>query len=432
MTTTIQTNISNIFLSDDGDKSLNINQDGLIFKSYLLTNNPIETIISPLAITDTNTGNSITIERLTYLPIGLAALEAPPNLKTLHIQDALLVDKKDDINSTTINYDSIVLTDGTTTNTINGTGYTTKNTLANETHYLNFSDNLESGISSIYKTSKLSCNPSTGTITATTFAGLATSSNNVLLTSDNTNGTYFIPFTKTSGTGNKQLFIDDTPATLTYNPSTSTLTANAFNISGTPTTSSQASKLGQIGLVKLQTQTGTICGCVSTIDINLTSCFNTSYKNYKIIISLNQSQVVNTSYPSYALKAFLGTGTLPTVASLYGFEITSKNSTTVSPVYSAGVIIATNPLIFDVSSIPNKQIIFDIKNVGFLNTHSTQVSLYCKSEYNNTEVQGSSDRTITTTSVSGSTITGITLQQTSIGIGNNMNWSASIYGYNIL
>jgi hypothetical protein len=429
MTTTIQTNILNSFISEDGDKILSISQDGLTLKQGLLSN-ITETIISPLAITDTNTGNSITMERLTYLPIGLAALEAPPNLKTLHIQDALLVDKsEEDPNSTTINYDCIVLTDGTTTNTINGTGYTTKNTLANETYYLNFSDNLESGISSIYKTSKLNCNPSTGTITATTFAGSAT---NIVLTSDNTNGTYFIPFTKTSGTGNKQLFIDDTINQLTYNPSTSTLTSTAFNINGTPTTSSQASKFGQVGLVKLQTQTGTICGCVSTIDINLTSCFNTSYKNYKIIISLNQSQIVNTSYPSYALKAFLGTGTLPTVASLYGFEITSKNSATVSPVYSTGGIIASSPLIFNVSSIPNKQIIFDIKNVGFLNTSINQISLHCKSEYNNLEEQGISDRTITTTSVSGSTITGITLQQTSIGVGNNMNWTASIYGYNLL
>jgi hypothetical protein len=428
MTTTIQTNISNIFLSDDGDKSLSINQDGLILKSYLSTNNPIETIISPLAITDTNTGNSITMERLTYLPTGLAALEAPPNLKTLHIQDALLVDKsEEDPNSTTINYNCIILTDGTTTNTINGTGYTTKNTLANETCYLNFSDYLESGISSIYKTSKLSCNPSMGTITATTFAGSVT---NIVVTSDNTNGTYFIPFTKTSGTGNKQLFIDDTINQLNYNPSTSTLTANNFNIIGTPTTSSQASKLGQIGLVKLQTQTGTINGSVSATDLNLTSCFDTSYKNYKIIISLNQ--VAFTSYPSYSLKAFLGTGTLPTVASLYGFEVKNNASSVVTPVYSAGVIIASSPLIFNVSSIPNKQIIFDIKNVGFLNTSINQISLHCKSEFNNIKEQGISDRTITTTSVSGSTITGITLQQTSIGVGNNMNWTALIYGYNLL
>jgi len=70
--------------------------------------------------------------------------------------------------------------------------------------------------------------------------------------------------------------------------------------------------------------------------------------------------------------------------------------------------------------------------VGSLNTSSNQVTLHCKSEYNNLEEQGISDRTITTTSLNISTITGLTLQQSAIGLGNNMNWSAVIYGYNLL
>ena len=319
MTTSIQTNMSYSFLSDDGDKSISISQDGLTLKSNLLTNNPIEIIITPSEITDVKTGNVITMARLCYLPTGLAALEAPPNSKTLHIQDTLLVDKIDDLNSTTVAYDSIVLTDGTTTNIINGTGYTTKNTTANATHYLNFSDNFNTEISSIYKTTSLSCNPSTGTINATTFSGTTTNATNVLVTSDNTNGTYYIPFTKTSGTGNKLLYIDDIPSSLSYNPITSTLTANTFNIMGTPATASVASTFGQVGLVKLQTLSGIIIGSISTTDFNLNSCFNSSYRNYRIIIS--SKQVAFAAYPSYALKAFLGTGTLPTVASLYGFEI---------------------------------------------------------------------------------------------------------------
>ena len=427
MTTSIQTNMSYSFLSDDGDKSISISQDGLTLKSNLLTNNPIEIIITPSEITDVKTGNVITMARLCYLPTGLAALEAPPNSKTLHIQDTLLVDKIDDLNSTTVAYDSIVLTDGTTTNIINGTGYTTKNTTANATHYLNFSDNFNTEISSIYKTTSLSCNPSTGTINATTFSGTTTNATNVLVTSDNTNGTYYIPFTKTSGTGNKLLYIDDIPSSLSYNPITSTLTANTFNIMGTPATASVASTFGQVGLVKLQTLSGIIIGSISTTDFNLNSCFNSSYRNYRIIIS--SKQVAFAAYPSYALKAFLGTGTLPTVASLYGFEIKNNAST---PIYSTNTTISTNPLIFDVSSIPNKQIIFDIKNVGFLNTSSNQVTIYCKSEYNNLVEQGISDRTITTTSLNTSTITGLRIQQSAIGLCNNMNWSATIYGYNLL
>ena len=79
MTTQIsQTDISTEIFSVDGDKSLTISNLGLTLKRDLLTT-PIETIITPLDITDVNTGNSITMDRLTYLPIGLGALTAPTN-----------------------------------------------------------------------------------------------------------------------------------------------------------------------------------------------------------------------------------------------------------------------------------------------------------------------------------------------------------------
>ena len=181
----------------------------------------------------------------------------------------------------------IIITDGTTTNTINKNGYTTHNTSANATYYLNFSDASATGIGAIQKTAGISCNPSTNTITATTFAGnstnatncsttstttsgtyypvfvssnatgnypnlvgvmtynpstntitantfngllsgTATNATNVGVTSDNTNGTYYLPFIKTSGTGNKPIFIDDITGPLSYNPSTSNLSASIF------------------------------------------------------------------------------------------------------------------------------------------------------------------------------------------------------------
>lgn len=79
MTTQIsQTDISTEIFSVDGDKSLTISNLGLTLKRDLLTT-PIETIITPLDITDVNTGNSITMDRLTYLPIGLGALTIPTN-----------------------------------------------------------------------------------------------------------------------------------------------------------------------------------------------------------------------------------------------------------------------------------------------------------------------------------------------------------------
>jgi hypothetical protein len=54
----------------------------------------------------------------------------------------------------------------------------------------------------------------TGTLTAGTISGTSTNANNILLTADNTAGTYYIPFAKTSGTSQKPLFIDDTTGPL--------------------------------------------------------------------------------------------------------------------------------------------------------------------------------------------------------------------------
>ena len=76
-------------------------------------------------------------------------------------------------------------------------------------------------------------NLGSSTVTAGTFSGaltgLASSATNLVVTSDNTSGTYYIPFAKTTGTGAKPLFIDDATGPLSYNPSTATLTTAAIN-----------------------------------------------------------------------------------------------------------------------------------------------------------------------------------------------------------
>jgi len=278
-------------------------------------------------------GNSSTITAqlssvLTTLDQALQALQPAPNSTTVQFNDTLVLNDGSTVDTTNIsptellitdgiyngrinkdvmsfdnNVDGlaiyieptvprIYLTDGTTTNTIDKNGYTTRNTSANLTHYLDFSDNSATGTGAIQKTTGIECNPSTKTITATTFSGNATTSTtaststnsnislvstgvyyptfstntsgsqallasaglsfnatsstltttnfsgnastattstnatNVGITSDNTSGTYYLPFVKTSGTGNKPLFIDDGTTALTYNPSTATLNLN--------------------------------------------------------------------------------------------------------------------------------------------------------------------------------------------------------------
>jgi hypothetical protein len=68
----------------------------------------------------------------------------------------------------------IELTDGTTTNIITKNGYTTRNSNQNSTHFLNFSDTSTTGQGAIQKTAGITCNPSTNTVSATTFVGALT------------------------------------------------------------------------------------------------------------------------------------------------------------------------------------------------------------------------------------------------------------------
>ena len=66
---------------------------------------------------------------------------------------------------TNINNNSLVITDGTTTNTINKSGYTTRNSTQNSSHYLNFSDSSSTGVGAIQKSANFVVNPSTGLLT---------------------------------------------------------------------------------------------------------------------------------------------------------------------------------------------------------------------------------------------------------------------------
>lgn len=130
----------------------------------------------------------------------------------------------------------ITLTDGTTTNTLTQADWTgnikTVNTVANSTHYLNFSNSSGTGQGHPQKNTSLSCNPSTGLLTATTFSGSlsgnASSASSISLTSDDTSGAYFIPFSKTVSS-TSSLFVDNSVTPLSYNPSTSRLACNEFS-----------------------------------------------------------------------------------------------------------------------------------------------------------------------------------------------------------
>ena len=72
----------------------------------------------------------------------------------------------------------ITLTNGTTTNNISQLGYTTRNSVQNSTHYLNFVDTSPTTIHAIQQTAGIYCNPSTNTISCAEFIPSTTNINN--------------------------------------------------------------------------------------------------------------------------------------------------------------------------------------------------------------------------------------------------------------
>jgi len=263
---------------------------------------------------------------------------------------------------------------------------------------------------SIINATNITASSITGALT-----GTASNTSGINTISDNTNNSCYIPFTKSTAGTSRPLYVDDTTGPLTYNPSTSTLTATNFS-----------GLLDTGGLVYLQTATATISGSASAVTFNLANLFNSTYKNYRIVLSPS-TQLSFSAYPAYSLYAFLGTS-VPTVGILGGFEVTSSSPTTVSAIYSSQTF-ATTPLVIAVSQSINHQNVIEIENVGYAYTQLQQVGIKCKSFYGNPGVTGFSDRSITCSGLSGCTITGLTLQQSSIGSGNNMVLSATVYGY---
>jgi len=181
----------------------NATQTSEILKNILYFQNPIKTISCGI-----NTFQSGTA--------GFEAYDLLTNNNTLLTTDTLF------LNSVTLGVN----------NTLDASKWTgniqTVNTGANATHYLNFSDAFGTGYGKSQKTAGISCNPSTNTVTATTFSGSlsgnSSSASSVSITSDNTSGTYFPTFVK-SLASNSTVYVDNATGPLTYNPSTGVLNA---------------------------------------------------------------------------------------------------------------------------------------------------------------------------------------------------------------
>jgi hypothetical protein len=113
----------------------------------------------------------------------------------------------------------------------------------NETHYPTFTTTHVDGNTDLYQDSGFTYNPSSGTLTSTTFSGAlsgnASTASQVNVTSrDSVDASHYPTFTTTDGDGNASLYQD---AGFYYNPSSGTLTSTTFSgaLSGNASTASQ-------------------------------------------------------------------------------------------------------------------------------------------------------------------------------------------------
>jgi len=265
-------------------------------------------------------------------------------------------------------------------------------------------------------TGSLNGNASTASFANT--ATTATQASYIQVNNTSSNLTHYLGFYDSITAGYK---IPQVTNGLTFNPNSNTLSTTTFvgSLTGSCSTT---------GLVFISSGSVAITGSSSATNFSIPSVFYTTYKNYRIVL-YPTTQLSFGAYPSYSLQAFLGSGTLPTTASLYGNELTSNSPSALSVVYTAGATIASTPLTFAVSQSVNHQTVFEIENVGFANTQTQQIGIKCKSFYANPGVSGYSDRNILCASVSGATITGLVIQQGAISVGNNMTLGWTVYGY---
>ena len=232
--------------------------------------------------------------------------------------------------------------------------YQTKNNNANLTHYLTFDNVSTTGYSYLQKTTGISCNPNTNTITATAFVGALTgnssSTSGVLVTSDNTAGTYFPVFAKTLAS-NSPLFCDNVTGPLTYDPSAGLLTALYHSgdiiLPTTPNTATFAANVlsisGASGGRAVTFHNSSIIftgGANSVTSLTLTNMLANGTYKVGILNSGTGNLVFNTGLGANIKTIYSSNVSVPTLRfALMNIDVVTINSITT---YIVGVNVLTN------------------------------------------------------------------------------------------
>lgn len=175
------------------------------------------------------------------------------------------------------------------------------------------------GLNTVLTSGGIGVNPSW----SANIAGNAGTSTAVALTSDNTSGDYFIPFSKTSSATSNQLYIDNTTTPLSYNPNSSRLSATDYTIGSSVQTAGTSSALiNQSVLATLYTNNATIGRhrfyvndasnvAINAFNVNSTTCDTTVplsiVTNSTTVPSLTIKNSASTKTTNFIPNAAVGT-----------------------------------------------------------------------------------------------------------------------------
>ena len=171
------------------------------------------------------------------------------------------------------------------------------------------------------------------------------------MTSDNTVGTYYIPFTKTTTATNNTLYIDDVTGPLNYNPSTGTLNAtiiSAANISsGASSTCNLYASIntGSVNIMSSAQTTGNVLIGSTTATTGLVSIRPSLVVGRQIQTTNNTLYPPNiTSHLGYTIQTLGASFTTTSLSAntntnLFSYAFTSANYGT----YSFSAIVALSP-----------------------------------------------------------------------------------------
>ncbi len=296
-------NKSTIEIGDNGlDFGMNIN-------TYDNLNNLKQARITESGVTNQSSQGFTWVEAFETINKTDAIVYPAPNATTVKINDTLLLDDNAG-NTGTLDMNGVNL-QITSSGNVN---IKTINTVQNATHYLNISDSFATGVGPIQKSANLSCNPSTGNITASTFTGTASTASSVTTTSSNTASTCYIPFTDTTAGANKSLLVDDTTGPLSYQPSTATLTTGIVSLTtgGAPTFTLRNNCINTVPTnpnIYFASRTSALSSGSNNIAIGSSSGGNIAGGNNNVLLGLSTGSALTTGSGNMAL----GAGSLQTV-----------------------------------------------------------------------------------------------------------------------